>query len=60
MAYELADGTIREYPFGLTQLEFMGEVTAGRVILGPRDAEPLLGVTASNRSVSRSTRRTAR
>jgi clan AA aspartic protease len=44
--YELADGSIREYPFGLAQIEFMGEVTAGRVIFGPEDAEPLLGVTA--------------
>jgi clan AA aspartic protease len=45
-AYELADGTIHEYRFGLVQIEFMGEVTAGRVIFGPDDAEPLLGVTA--------------
>jgi len=44
--YELADGTIQEYPFGLVQIEFMGEITAGRVIFGPDDAEPLLGVTA--------------
>lgn len=46
MSYELADGTVREYPFGLVQVELMGEVTAGRVIFGPEDAEPLLGVTA--------------
>jgi clan AA aspartic protease len=46
MVYELADGTLQEYPFGLAQIEFMGEVTAGRVIFGPDDAEPLLGVTA--------------
>ncbi|MFQ5667913.1 MAG: clan AA aspartic protease [Candidatus Binatia bacterium] len=45
-AYELADGSVREYRFGLVQIEFMGEVTAGRVIFGPDDAEPLLGVTA--------------
>jgi len=44
--YELADGTIKEYPFGLVQISFMGEVTAGRVIFGPDDAEPLIGVTA--------------
>jgi clan AA aspartic protease len=43
--YELA-GTVHEYPFGLVQIQFMGEVTAGRVIFGPDDAEPLLGVTA--------------
>jgi clan AA aspartic protease len=44
--YELADGSIQEYRFGLAQIEFMGEVTAGRVIFGPEGAEPLLGVTA--------------
>lgn len=44
--YELADGTIHQYKFGLVQIEFMGEVTAGRVIFGPDHAEPLLGVTA--------------
>ena len=46
MVYELADGTLQEYPFGLVEIAFMGEVTAGRVIFGPDDAEPLLGVTA--------------
>ena len=46
MAHELADGTVHEYPFGLAQVELMGEVTAGRVIFGPDNAEPLLGVTA--------------
>ena len=46
MAYELADGTLHEYEFGLVRIEFMGEVTAGRVIFGPDEAEPLLGVTA--------------
>ncbi len=35
-----------EYEFGLVRIEFMGELTAGRVIFGPDDAEPLLGVTA--------------
>lgn len=46
MAYELDDGTVKEYPFGLGVIEFMGEITAGRVVFGPEDAEPLLGVTA--------------
>ena len=27
------------------QIEFMGEITAGRVLFGPDDVEPLLGVT---------------
>lgn len=45
-AYELADGTLREYEFGLCVIEFMGEITAGRIIFGPDKAEPILGVTA--------------
>ena len=46
MSYEHADGTVHEYEFGLVQIEFMDELTAGRVIFGPDEAEPLLGVTA--------------
>src|SRR5438094_5836143 len=46
MAYELADGTVREYPFGLVRIEFMGETTAGRVIFANPGVEPVLGVTA--------------
>lgn len=45
MAYELADGSVKEYPFGLVRIEFMGETTAGRIIFGDEDCEPLLGVT---------------
>jgi len=45
-AYELADGTVHEYRFGLVEIGFMDEVTAGRVIFGPDNAEPILGVTA--------------
>jgi predicted aspartyl protease len=43
--YEMADGSVHEYQFGLAQIEVMGEVTAGRVIFGPEGVEPLLGVT---------------
>jgi clan AA aspartic protease len=46
MSYELADGTVKEYPYGLVRIEFMGEVTAGRVIFGQPGSEPVLGVTA--------------
>jgi clan AA aspartic protease len=46
MTYDLADGVIKEYAFGIAQIEFMGEITAGRVIFGDPGAEPLLGVTA--------------
>jgi len=45
-SYELADGTLQEYSFGLVQIQFMGEITAGRVIFGPDNASPILGVTA--------------
>ena len=34
------------YPFGLVEISFMGEITAGRVIFGPDNVEPILGVTA--------------
>ena len=44
--YELADGRRQEFRFGLAQIEFMGELMAGRIIFGPDDAEPFLGVTA--------------
>lgn len=44
--YELADGSLKEYQFGLVIIEFMGETTAGRCIFGPDNAEPILGVTA--------------
>ncbi len=37
---------MREYRFGHVVIEFMGDVTAGRVIFGPADVEPILGVTA--------------
>ena len=43
---ELADGGVKEYEFGVTVIGFLGDITAGRVIFGPDDAEPLLGVTA--------------
>ena len=29
MTYELADGSLIEYEFGLAVIEFMGEITAG-------------------------------
>jgi clan AA aspartic protease len=44
-SYEMADGSVHEYRFGLAQIEVMGEVTAGRVIFGPEGVEPILGVT---------------
>ncbi|MFO7900261.1 MAG: clan AA aspartic protease [Planctomycetota bacterium] len=46
MAYELADGSVKEYSYGLARIEFMGETTAGRVVFTPPGTEPVLGVTA--------------
>ncbi len=46
MTYQLADGSVHEYEIGLVQIEFMGEITAGRVVFGPESMEPILGVTA--------------
>jgi clan AA aspartic protease len=46
MTYELANGSKVEYDFGLGVIEFMGEITAGRLIFGPDECEPILGVTA--------------
>ena len=44
--YETADG--REIKFDVTtaDIEFMGDLTAGVLIYGEPDTEPLLGVTA--------------
>jgi hypothetical protein len=44
--YGLPDGTFQEYSFALVELSFMGETTAGRVIFGLGDTEPILGVAA--------------
>lgn len=44
--YELADGQPRELEFGLAVIEFLGDITSGRVIFGPDGVEPILGVTA--------------
>ena len=45
-AYELANGRLEEYEFGLAEISFMGEITAGRIIFGPDNVDPILGVTA--------------
>jgi len=45
-AYELADGRVVTFDFGLAQIEVMGRITAGRIIFGPDDAEPILGLVA--------------
>ncbi len=44
--YELADGTEVRMDVAGARIEFMGQLTAGLIIFGEADAEPLLGVTA--------------
>ena len=44
--YETADGREVRMDFAIARIEFMGDVTAGRIIIGEDGAEPLLGVTA--------------
>ena len=44
--YELADGTEVRMDVAAARIEFLGELTAGLIIFGEADAEPLLGVTA--------------
>lgn len=43
---KLADGTPLRCPFATAEIEFLGEITAGRVLIGPSGVEPILGVTA--------------
>jgi predicted aspartyl protease len=44
--YTLPDGTVGEYSFGLARIEFMGEMREGRIIFGPEDVAPVLGLSA--------------
>ena len=40
--YELANGDVVEYEFGLVEMGFMNEATAGRVIFGPDNSSLFL------------------
>src|SRR5215216_875407 len=44
--YELASGERVEYEHGNAEMEFMGAVIPTRVIFGPDESEPILGVIA--------------
>ena len=44
--YETADGREVKLDFARAFIEFMGDLTAGRVVIADGDVEPLLGVTA--------------
>lgn len=40
---ELADGSIKELPYGFCLLDFDGERVAANVVIGPPRCEPLVG-----------------
>ena len=44
--YELADGSETKMEITTGEIEFMGEIVGSTIIIGPDDAEPILGVTA--------------
>jgi hypothetical protein len=44
--YELANGQTIECAYGFARVSFMGSETVTRVIFGPEESEPLLGVVA--------------
>ena len=44
--YEMADGNELRFDITGADLEFMGDYVANTIIMGPDNAEPLLGVTA--------------
>ncbi|MBC7106188.1 MAG: aspartyl protease family protein [Firmicutes bacterium] len=43
VALEMADGTVKEFPYGFCLFSFGGETVAGNVVIGPRGTEPLVG-----------------
>ncbi|MBL7065003.1 MAG: aspartyl protease family protein [Anaerolineae bacterium] len=43
ISLELADGSIKEFPYGFCFFDFGGEMIAGNVIIGPSECEPLVG-----------------
>lgn len=45
-AYELANGELIEYQYGLAEMSFLGEVIGTNVVFGPEKSEPILGVIA--------------
>ena len=44
--YEMANGEVVEYEYGIAKLTFMGEVIGTRIIFGPDNSKPILGVVA--------------
>ena len=42
--YELADGKLQEFEYGLAEIRFLGEITCTEIIFGPENVKPILGV----------------
>ena len=40
---ELANGEIKEYPYGLCKFEYEGEMVNGTVVIGPKGIEAIAG-----------------
>ena len=40
---ELADGSSKEFPYGLCIFDFGGERVGGNVVIGPPESEPIVG-----------------
>ena len=40
---ELADGTVKEFPYGSCYFDFGGERIAGNVVIGKENSEPIVG-----------------
>ena len=45
-SYELADGSELQMDITTADIEFMGEIVGGTIIMGDPGTEPILGVTA--------------
>jgi len=44
--FELANGQLIEFEYGIAKLKFMGEIVGTRILFGPDRCEPILGVVA--------------
>ncbi|HEX6717088.1 MAG TPA: hypothetical protein VF088_08245 [Pyrinomonadaceae bacterium] len=44
--YELANGQRVEFEYGIAKLSFMNEIIGTRILFGPDNSEPILGVLA--------------
>ncbi len=43
VSLEIADGGVKEFPYGFCLFDFGGEMVAGNVVIGPPECEPLVG-----------------